>query len=174
MKRIWTPWRRKYIEALTPNDDCVFCTAIKNADKPESLVFHEGPLTFVIVNRFPYSTGHVMVVPKAHVRDLDEMDVETRHEMIETLTQVKLLLKQVYKPHGMNLGANLGSAAGAGVPGHFHFHVVPRWVGDNNFMSAVGETRILPEEVEFTRERLKKIWDATPDFLNALPTDSQN
>ncbi len=158
MKRIWSPWRMKYIQQPTHNPNCFFCDAVSKPDEPENLVVHRGKKAFVIINRYPYASGHVMVVPDAHVSSLVELDNATRNELINLLAETEVLLKNIYHPEGFNIGANLGSAGGAGVPGHFHFHIVPRWVGDTNFMSALGETRVLPEEIEQTHIRLRDAW----------------
>ena len=158
MKRIWSPWRMKYIQKHEKDDECIFCLALKRPDDPENLVVYQGKRAFVIVNRFPYASGHLMVVPNAHQPDLDALDNDTRSELIELLSQTESVLRRVYRPDGFNIGANIGAAAGAGVIGHFHFHVVPRWVGDTNFMSTLGEIRVLPEELEETHHKLKDAW----------------
>lgn len=113
----------------------------------------------MIVNRYPYTSGHLMVVPFLHCADLEDLSSETRTEMMELTTRCVSVLKKIYHPQGFNVGANLGSAAGAGIPKHFHFHVVPRWQGDTNFMSTLGETRIIPEALEKTYERMKSAWE---------------
>ncbi|MEX1248322.1 MAG: HIT domain-containing protein [Anaerolineales bacterium] len=137
---------------------CVFCRALKQEDGPENLVVHRGKTAFVIVNRFPYTSGHLMVLPFAHVARLDEIDEDTRAEMMELMTEATLVLTRVYNPGGFNLGANLGAAAGAGIEEHLHVHILPRWVGDTNFISTVGETRVLPETLEETWQRVKAAW----------------
>ncbi len=159
MKRIWTPWRKNYVEGSdSKKDRCFFCEALKDPDNPANLIIYNGTRAFVIVNRYPYNNGHLMVVPKEHISALNALDEETRTEIVTLLSKTETLLEQLYRPNGMNMGANLGSAAGAGVPGHFHFHILPRWVGDTNFMSTVGQTRVIPEEVEETCRRLRNAW----------------
>lgn len=158
MKRIFSPWRMKYIEQPAQNHNCFFCEAVANPDDPQNLVIYHGSHAFVIINRYPYASGHIMVVPDAHVSTLPELVEEVRNEIIALLAKAEAVLEEVYHPEGFNIGANLGSAAGAGVPGHFHFHIVPRWVGDTNFMSALGEVRVLPEALEETYQRLRAAW----------------
>jgi ATP adenylyltransferase len=158
MKHIWAPWRMKYIQ--THDDGCVFCKVQEQPDNPENLIVHRGKRAFIILNRFPYTSGHVMVVADAHQPSLEDLDAATRAEMMELATQCIRVLRKVYKPQGFNVGANIGEAAGAGVAGHVHLHVVPRWGGDANFMSTVAETRTLPEALEETYRRVRVAWDA--------------
>lgn len=158
MKRMSTPWRRNYIEGQTKEEGCVFCNALAKQDDPESLVVHRGQRSFVIVNLYPYTNGHLMVAPNEHQPSLELLDAETRAEMIELVTQAMMALKAAYNPHAFNVGANIGRAAGAGVPDHVHMHIVPRWNGDSNFMSIIGETRVLPETIEETLRRIKESW----------------
>ncbi len=160
MKRMWSPWRMKYIDQPGESNGCFFCEAAANPQDSQHLVVHYGSRAFVIVNRYPYASGHIMVVPKEHIPSLEGMDPEVMQELIGLLAKAQGVLQKVYQPEGFNIGANLGAAAGAGVPGHFHFHIVPRWVGDTNFMSSLGETRVLPEEVAETHRRLQKAWDS--------------
>lgn len=160
MKRLPTPWRRNYIEGQAKEDGCVFCNAItKPADYPKSLIVHRGQRAFVIVNLYPYTNGHLMVAPMEHKASLELLDAETRAEMMELMTQAIAILRKVYNPHAFNVGANIGKAAGAGVPDHVHMHIVPRWSGDASFMSVIGETRVLPETAEQTQKRIKENWE---------------
>jgi len=158
MKRMWSPWRMKYIEQPGESNGCFFCEAVANPQDPQHLVVHDSSRAFVIVNRYPYASGHIMVVPKEHIPSLAGMEPDVLQEMIGLLAKAQSVLQAVYQTVGFNIGANLGAAAGAGVPGHFHFHIVPRWVGDTNFMSTLGETRVLPEEVSETHRRLQQAW----------------
>ena len=159
MKRMSTPWRRKYIEGQVKEDGCVFCNALaKKVDSHKNLVVHRGKRAFVIVNLFPYTNGHLMVAPMDHHASLELLDPETRAEMMELVSQTITLLKKIYNPHAFNVGANIGKAAGAGVPDHVHMHIVPRWTGDSNFMSILGETRVLPETIDETYARVRKEW----------------
>ena len=157
-QRIWSPWRMKYIENHEQKIGCIFCQAVEQHDDLANLVLFRGRLAFVILNRFPYTTGHLMVVPFAHCATLNMLDVATRAEMIELVNTANLVLIKAYNPDGFNIGANIGSAAGAGVADHVHIHVVPRWVGDANFMSTLGDTRVLPETLEDTYNRLSSGW----------------
>jgi ATP adenylyltransferase len=155
MKHLWSPWRMTYISNNKKEAGCVFCIAQAKADDAENLIAFRGKLSYVILNRFPYTSGHLMVIPFAHVSNLEELDAETRAEMMELTTRCMAVLRELYKPHGFNMGANIGEAAGAGVLGHVHIHIVPRWAGDTNFMSAVGETRVLPESLEDSHKRVQ-------------------
>lgn len=145
-----------YIENHEKEDGCVFCNAQAKADSPENLIAFRGKLAYVILNRYPYTSGHLMVVPFAHKPNLEELDEATRAEVMELTSHCMAVLRNVYKPQGFNLGANIGEAAGAGVLGHVHIHIVPRWAGDTNFMSALGQTRVLPEALEDTYKRVRE------------------
>ena len=148
-----------FIKEGKPTDgSCVFCAALEQEDGPANLIVYRGPRAFVILNRFPYTSGHLMVLPYDHVQRLDEVDAETRAEMMELTSQATEVLGRVYAPQGFNLGANLGSAAGAGIEEHLHLHIVPRWVGDTNFMSTTGETRVLPQSLEESWALIKEAW----------------
>ena len=155
MKRIWSPWRMKYIENHEKQEGCIFCNALARIDNAENLIIKRGNLAFVIVNLYPYTSGHIMVAPMAHQPSLEFLDPGSRAEMMELVSQSIVVLKQVYNPQAFNVGANIGEAAGAGEPGHVHLHIVPRWEGDTNFMSALAETRVLPESLEETYNRIK-------------------
>ena len=161
MKRLWASWRMKYITNAAKEEGCVFCNALEKNDNPHNLIVMRGERAFVILNKFPYTSGHVMVAPLAHQPTLEDLNPSTRAEMMELATRCFTVLRQVYNPQAFNLGANIGEAAGAGVPGHVHLHIVPRWSGDTNFMSAVGEVRVLPEELEDTYRRVKEAFSAS-------------
>jgi ATP adenylyltransferase len=155
MDRLWTPWRLQYVtEANKLTSDCIFCDAVANIDA-EPLVVHVGHAAFVILNKFPYNNGHLMVVPRRHVGWLSELEGPELDEIMGLTQMAERVLTSVYQPHGYNMGLNLGKPAGAGVLGHLHMHVVPRWNGDTNFISVVGETRVLPEEITTTASRLR-------------------
>ena len=155
MDRLYTPWRLAYVtEASIVTPECVFCAALAAADR-EPLIIHRGRRTFVILNKFPYNNGHLMVVPERHVGHLVELETDELHEMMELTRTAERALTATYGPHGFNMGLNLGKPAGAGVLNHLHMHVVPRWNGDTNFMAVVGETRVLPEELATTAARLR-------------------
>ncbi|HSM70303.1 MAG TPA: HIT domain-containing protein [Anaerolineales bacterium] len=154
MNHLWSPWRMEYLEN-NKEDGCVFCIAQEMQDGAENLIAFRSENAYVILNRFPYTSGHIMVNPYKHVSTLEELDPETRAEMMELTTKCTSVLRDIYKPQGFNVGVNMGAAAGAGVPAHIHFHIVPRWAGDTNFMSTVGQTRVLPETLKDTYERIK-------------------
>ena len=158
MDYIWTPWRYQYMkEAASGNQpECIFCEAVARDKDAETLIVHRGKKAFVILNRFPYTSGHVMIVPYAHVAELNLCEAATLNEMMQLSKRVETALRATYKPDGMNLGMNLGRAAGAGVVGHLHLHALPRWIGDSNFMTVTGETRVHPEDLKTTYERLSK------------------
>jgi ATP adenylyltransferase len=158
MKHLWAAWRMKYISKSDPETGCVFCNAQGKTDNAENLIVARRTAAFVILNKFPYTSGHVMVVPFVHVDSLEQLDAPIRAEMMELVTRATVVLRKVYKPQGFNIGINIGSAAGAGVPGHIHIHIVPRWGGDTNFMSTIGGVRVLPEELEESYRRIKKGW----------------
>jgi ATP adenylyltransferase len=157
MDYIWTPWRYHYITNASSGKqpDCFFCDAAKRQDDAVTLVVHRGKNCFVILNRFPYTSGHLMIVPYAHVADISGCDAVTLTEMMLSAQRVEAAFRSLYKPDGMNFGLNLGRAAGAGIAGHLHLHGLPRWIGDASFMSVTGETRVLPEELATTYERVK-------------------
>jgi Diadenosine tetraphosphate (Ap4A) hydrolase and other HIT family hydrolases len=158
MDYLWTPWRYQYIAQVHSGSqpECIFCDAAARKDDHVTLVAHRGTSCFVILNRYPYTSGHVMVVPYAHVAELRLCEPAALTEMMHLAQRVEAVLRDLYKPDGMNLGMNLGRAAGAGVVGHLHLHALPRWVGDSNFMTVTGETRVHPEDLSITYEKLRK------------------
>ena len=158
MKHIWSPWRMKYIMDHERSNNCVFCNASQQTNDADNLIVFRGQLAFVILNRYPYTSGHLMVVPYTHQPSIENVDAATRSEMIELTTQSMTILRSIYAPDGFNLGANIGEAAGAGVATHVHIHVVPRWAGDTNFMSAVSDIRVLPETLDDTYQRVRETW----------------
>lgn len=158
LERLYTPWRLAYVTGASKSSDCVFCAALANEDADPLIVFR-GSTCFVILNLFPYNNGHLMVVPKRHVGNLADTSGEERAELMELTRVAEIALTEAYGPHGMNVGINLGKPAGAGVPGHLHMHVVPRWNGDTNFMTVVGQTRVLPEELPSTGNKLRPIFE---------------
>lgn len=145
----------EYIQSNIKEDGCIFCNAQAQADSAENLIAFRGEHAYVILNRYPYTSGHLMVVPFDHKPDLEQLDPLTRAEMMELAARCMTVLRKIYGPQAFNIGANIGEAAGAGVKSHVHMHIVPRWAGDTNFMSAVGETRVLPELLEQTWQRVK-------------------
>lgn len=161
MDRLWTPWRYRYIKGETgektkkADDACVFCKLRDDGDDERNFVVHRARHNYVVLNLYPYTSGHLLVVPFEHTADLDAAAAETTGELMELARRAQTVLRDAYRPEGFNLGMNLGSAAGAGVAAHLHLHVLPRWAGDGNFMSTVGETRVLPEDLRTTYERLR-------------------
>jgi len=158
MDYIWTPWRMKYIEENREDQGCVFCQAAEREDGVDNLIFHRGENVFMILNRYPYTNGHIMCVPFAHVGKLDDLNAEVRAELMEKATKAITVLRSVYKPEGFNVGMNLGQIAGAGIADHLHVHIVPRWSGDTSFMSTLGNTRVLPGSLEETYARVQDAW----------------
>jgi ATP adenylyltransferase len=156
MNHLWSPWRMEYIENSNKVDGCVFCVLQEMQDGTGNLIAYRGRCAFVILNRYPYTSGHLMVVPYEHKSNIEELDAVTRAEMMELTTRCMAVLRKSYNPQGFNMGANIGEAAGAGVKDHVHIHIVPRWAGDTNFMSTVGEARVLPESLETTFYRVKQ------------------
>jgi len=155
MDYLWTPWRFQYISKTGEEGECIFCAAAADSDDEARLVVHRGVHSFIILNRFPYTSGHVMVVPYAHVATLEAVPDEAAIEIIRLAQHAERVLRAVYRPDGLNLGINLGKCAGAGVTGHVHVHVLPRWAGDANFMTTVGETRVLPEDLPTSWKKLR-------------------
>lgn len=160
MDVLWSPWRYDYITGESgPNREgtaCIFCDILNApASDEEKFILKRAGFNFVILNIFPYGTGHLMIVPYEHIADLDKADKETTDEMMDLVKRAQSALTEVYAPQGFNMGLNLGRAAGAGVAGHFHMHVLPRWIGDVNFMTAIGETRTMPESLRMTYDKLK-------------------
>lgn len=161
LETIWTPWRMKYIQDPHDDTECAFCLAAQMEDGPENLVFYRGRDIFMILNRYPYTSGHVMCVPYMHVSQMADLKPHAHHEMMDLAVKAMDVLQAVYHPEGFNIGMNLGKVAGAGIEDHLHLHIVPRWGGDTNFMSSVGQTRVLPEFLSDTYRRVKEAWEAS-------------
>ena len=159
MSHLWTPWRMAYLRGQEPRPEgCLFCLKPGEEDAAAHIV-HRGRLCYAILNRFPYNNGHLMVVPYAHVANIEDLDAETVAELM-ALTQLSVrVLRQAYQPQGFNLGLNIGEVAGAGVAGHVHLHVVPRWGGDTNYMTIVGQTRVIAEWLDQTYHQLQPLFE---------------
>jgi ATP adenylyltransferase len=155
MDYLWTPWRYAYVSGARRPAGCIFCNAPTLPDAEAGIVYR-GSLCYVILNAFPYTSGHIMVVPYQHVDELKKLELHAAHEMIDICRRMEDVLRQVYHPDGINLGMNIGQAAGAGVADHIHVHVLPRWAADTNFMTTTAETRVLPEALETTYQRLRE------------------
>jgi ATP adenylyltransferase len=156
-EQLWAPWRLEYIKRADETPGCVFCDALAG-DDAEKLVVHRGERAFVLLNKFPYSSGHLMVAPTRHVGDYSELEDEEALEIHHLARSGIGALSQLYGPQGYNLGWNLGRIAGAGVVDHVHLHVVPRWAGDTNFMPVLADVKVIPEHLEETRRRLTEVW----------------
>lgn len=158
MDRLWSPWRAKYIASGVDSqaEGCVFCQMAADADRDETnFVLHRGEHGFVVLNLYPYISGHLMIVPYLHTSEFDSAPKEITDELMDLAKRSQSALREVYSPAGFNLGMNLGSAAGAGIADHMHIHLLPRWSGDTNFMTTVGDTRVLPEDLATTYSKLR-------------------
>ena len=155
MTHLWTPWRSKYMTERKDKRSCIFCDAVESEEDERTLLVHRGEHTFVILNRYPYTSGHLMVAPYSHVSRLTHINEAAANEMMQFVRQAETVLQEIYRPQGLNLGMNLGEAAGAGIEQHIHMHVLPRWSGDANFMTSIGDTRIIPEALEDTYSKLR-------------------
>lgn len=164
MDHIYSPWRKEYFDRDKSSPACAFCEAVKQPDNPENLIIFCGKLAFVILNRYPYTSGHLMVVPYVHTNTLAYLNDETLLEMMQLTQKAVSVLEQEYQPQGYNIGMNIGAVAGAGITEHLHMHIVPRWGGDANFISVMGQTRVLPETLEETYQRLRRAWGMTSSF----------
>ena len=159
MERMWAPWRHGYVTEGSRGPGCVLCRALAEADGPDSLVVHAAPLNFVVMNLFPYNAGHLMVAPRRHFARLGDATHEELAEMMVLTRRLEQVVTEAYRPDGINLGMNLGQSAGAGVADHIHLHVVPRWTGDTNFMTVIGETRVIPEDPREACSRLRRYFE---------------
>jgi len=159
MKRLWSPWRMEYLTA-SKVEGCVFCQAAEGDDDRANLVLLRGQRVFLILNRYPYTNGHFMVVPYAHLPSLEDLDASTLTEMMLLLNRGLAALRLAMSCEGFNVGANLGPAAGAGIADHVHMHAVPRWIGDTNYMAVIGDTRVIPQTWLQTYDRLKAALEA--------------
>jgi ATP adenylyltransferase len=158
MERLWSPWRLKYVAGASSGDvPCIFCDAADKAS--HDLVLVRGRLCYAILNLYPYNNGHLMVAPVRHVASLASTTPDEQAELMRLTRHAEMALTEAYKPQGINIGINLGRPAGAGVLDHLHVHLVPRWNGDTNFMTVVGETRVLPEALDETMKRLRPIFE---------------
>jgi ATP adenylyltransferase len=152
---LWSPWRFQYLAGLKRPEGCIFCAmAADPAHDEESLLVHRGAHNFIVLNRFPYTSGHLMVVPYVHSASLAAIEPAAAAEMMDLMRIAETKLRGLYRPDGMNLGMNMGEAAGAGIAGHIHLHLVPRWAGDANFMTITSDTRVLPEDLAVTWKRV--------------------
>jgi ATP adenylyltransferase len=158
MDHLYTPWRMAYIRGDKADDSgCVFCAAQSHSDD-DALIVARGHYHFAILNRYPYNNGHLMIVPYAHIGSQEALDSAALLELMQMTNQALAALRAVYRPAAFNLGANIGQAAGAGIAEHFHYHIVPRWPGDANFMTVTADTRVIPDTLEHTYQEVKSAW----------------
>ena len=155
---LWAPWRLEYVSSASEQTGCVFCRAAAAPDDADSLVVHRGETAFVMLNRFPYSSGHLMVAPIRHVGNLGELSAQEAAEIHSLSARALEVLAALFQPDGFNIGWNLGRSAGAGVVDHVHEHVVPRWQGDTNFMPVLADVRVIPEHLQTTHARVASAW----------------
>lgn len=155
---LWSPWRSEYVKRASKNNEknCFICEAIKNPNDTASLVIYLNDNVVVMLNKYPYNSGHIMIAPIRHVRNIEDLTEKELLEISKKIVLFKKLLDKVYNPDGYNIGANLGKAAGAGLEDHIHFHIVPRWTGDANFMFTIGKTKVIPQSLEDAKKELKK------------------
>jgi ATP adenylyltransferase len=158
MDYLWSPWRYQYVTQAVPTKGCVFCLKTQQAKDEENLILYRGLNSYVLLNVYPYTAGHLMIAPYAHIAELSLADDATWMEMMSLTRKAEQALKKTYRPDGINLGMNLGKSAGAGIADHIHMHVLPRWYADSNFITVIGETRVLPEALEDTYRKLKPLF----------------
>lgn len=158
MERLWAPWRIELIDAEKPSG-CIFCKFFAEADERKNLVLGKTAQSFVVLNKYPYNNGHLMVIPGAHLASIEELSEDAFDDLQRLLRTSVEVVKEVYGPDALNVGMNLGRAAGAGIAGHLHWHIVPRWSGDVNFMPVLAETRVIPEHLEASWEKLRPAFD---------------
>jgi ATP adenylyltransferase len=160
MKTLWAPWRMGYILSTQKNDGCIFCPGMDRSKDKERLILHVGSSTIVLMNRFPYNNGHLLIAPLKHVPGLEHLSRKTSLDLLVTVRRAVEILREVMNPEGFNVGLNLGKVAGAGMEDHMHFHIVPRWKGDTNFMTILGDVRVIPEHIKKTYGKLYPAFNA--------------
>ena len=162
MKKLWSPWRSKYIESFKTNDNktkCIFCQLVSlDINDKDNLLINMGEYTFTVLNLYPYNNGHLMIVPKRHTSDFSGLTALELSESFEKLQLAEKALSKVLKPHGFNIGANIGRVAGAGIEDHIHFHIVPRWNGDSNFMPVIGDVKVISQDLAETKSKLLDVY----------------
>ena len=157
MERLWAPWRMEYIEGIGEKENaCIFCAKPAENKDAENFILYRGKKVFIILNTFPYSNGHLLIAPYRHTADLTDLSPEESQELLSAASLGIKALKETMRPEGFNLGMNLGRIAGAGIAGHLHLHIVPRWGGDTNFMATCGETKVIPESLSATLDKLRQ------------------
>ena len=172
-QRLWSPWRLEYVAAAADRtSDCPFCTDRTTAAGHPELVVKAGRLTYAVLNLYPYNNGHLMILPYRHVADIVDLSRDEAAELMHLLTQGRKALGAALGPDAFNVGMNLGRAAGAGIPAHLHFHLVPRWDGDTSFMAVTADTKVLPESLEQTKRRLIEAWPADDELSETTPPEA--
>ena len=168
MDKLWAPWRMEYILSVKEENEtgCIFCKRIPQNDDKKNLILYRGETVFVIMNKFPYNSGHLMVVPYRHTGDLQALQAEELTELFTVLQMCQRVLDAVMHPHGYNIGMNLGRVAGAGIEDHLHLHIVPRWNGDTNFMPIIANTKVISEALDKTYDKLKEAFDQQTGSTN--------
>lgn len=163
MERLWAPWRLQYVTVAdkVKKDECLFCSKYASKEDVENQVLYKTEHSFSLLNIFPYNNGHLMVAPKRHVADIEELTDEELLDCMQLVKKMKKVLQRVVNPHGFNIGINCGAVAGAGIADHLHIHIVPRWNGDTNFMPVLSDTRVIPQSLEALHELLMEEIDAT-------------
>ena len=159
MDYLWSPWRYQYVTQAIPEQGCIFCRKMQENQDEGNWILHRGLHNFVLLNLFPYTSGHLMIAPYAHIARLSDADDATWMEMMALTRKAEQALQKAYQPEGINLGMNLGKSAGAGIADHIHMHVLPRWHADSNFLTTIGETRVLPEALSETYRKLKPLFE---------------
>src|SRR5579864_1378928 len=160
MDYLWSPWRYRYVTQAEPSAGCIFCLKARENRDAENYIVYRGSLNFVLLNLYPYTNGHLMIAPYQHVATMEDTPEVTLAEMMRLARRAEANLRAAYRPDGLNIGMNIGASAGAGIAGHIHLHVLPRWTADANFMTTVGETRVLPEDLAVTYGKLARLsWD---------------
>ena len=154
MKQLWAPWRIEYIKMEKPAE-CILCNKPKQKDDAANYILYRGDKNFIIMNRYPYNSGHLMIAPYRHIANLEELTDEERHEHFEIVSRSVKILRQLFNPAGFNLGINMGKVAGAGIDDHIHTHIVPRWLGDTNFMPVIADTKVINEALAETYKKLQ-------------------
>lgn len=154
MEYIFAPWREEYVRKLSKMKECIFCHALKMKNDKDAFILHRGKKNFIVLNKYPYTPGHLMIAPYEHLASFEHAEKKSTDEMADLLKMSLRILKRKYHPHGFNTGMNLGHSAGAGVADHFHLHVIPRWTGDSNFMPLVGRTKVVIADLETTYRQL--------------------
>lgn len=156
MDRLWSPWRYSYVSKTSASSECIFCVKAGESQDEKNLVIFRAEHNYLLLNLYPYTNGHLMVAPYAHIAALEDLPPAAASEMMNLTQRAVRVLKSVYRPQGLNAGLNLGECAGAGVAGHVHMHVLPRWTGDASFMTTIGETRVMPEDLGETHRKLSQ------------------